>query len=536
MTSLAMLMASPVKSKLAVTSRVTNICPNDKAGAAADALAPPVSRLKSGEEMAGGQGISPLMLDLIRCGVALIEPGGRVTAANETAWRLAGLATDGSLDTVSTSRWRHLDDTPVDPADAPGVLALAGRPTQAAEFRIEGGDGVVRPVCAVAAPTLDLVGRISGAILFMRDDTQRVGQEHELRWRRDVLELILETVPVAVWITDRDNRILKINDGAARLFQIERHLAIGVDASEILAKFRESSPGQRGASSSEDAQPILEFQSDDDEKIYCRLARAEFKDPRTDAVYVLTAASDITPVKRAKDRLAAANSELDQFARAVSHDLQEPLRKLIIFSEFLEKDLADEDMDSAAADLDAIRTSAIRMRQLVADLLVLARAQENEISLVAVEPARCIDAAIANISHRGLAASPNFIFETLPPVRADATLLTQIYQNLISNALKFSPPDAAPVIRFTADIRGDEIILGVSDNGDGVPAEHRQRIFDPLVRLHRRDEVEGAGIGLAICEKAVKRLGGEIWVEPASPNGAHFRFSLASAGDRRRAA
>ena len=115
--------------------------------------------------------------------------------------------------------------------------------------------------------------------------------------------------------------------------------------------------------------------------------------------------------------------------------------------------------------------------------------------------------------------------DKLPEVWADSTLLTELYQNLIGNALKFSG-DQRPIIQLTFEEKDGDQILGVKDKGIGIEPKYAQQIFQPFKRLHGQAEYEGSGIGLAICRKIVERHGGKIWVESESGKGAHFRFTI----------
>ncbi len=130
-----------------------------------------------------------------------------------------------------------------------------------------------------------------------------------------------------------------------------------------------------------------------------------------------------------------------------------------------------------------------------------------------------------SLSSRIEASGAEIIREPLPDIAGDATLLSHLYENLLSNALKFTNGDR-PVVRLTCERDGDQCILGVRDNGIGLKAEFAKKIFQPFQRLHGRGKYEGAGIGLAICQKVVDRHNGRIWVESQPGDGAHFKFVL----------
>jgi PAS domain S-box-containing protein len=227
--------------------------------------------------------------------------------------------------------------------------------------------------------------------------------------------------------------------------------------------------------------------------------------------------------------LARANRELEEFTSLASHDLQEPLRRLVSFSRLLRDDLGKDLPEDAARDLDFIDQGARRMHALVHDLLALSRAGVSEMKTERIAADACLDGALERLALRVAETGAAIARDPLPELRADPTLLTGIFQNLIDNALKFRG-GAAPRIRITAERSGSRWTLGVRDNGIGVPEEHRAAIFEPFKRLQASGGGDGSGIGLAICRKAVERHGGRIWVESEPGHGAHFRFTLAPEG------
>jgi light-regulated signal transduction histidine kinase (bacteriophytochrome) len=223
--------------------------------------------------------------------------------------------------------------------------------------------------------------------------------------------------------------------------------------------------------------------------------------------------------------LVALNAELDDFTNVASHDLQEPLRTLTAFGDLLRKDLGDSLPEPAAADLGLITDAAQRMRNLIRDLLTLARAARVAHKREMVSLGECADRACEALAMRVKETGAKISRDDLPNVWGDSMLLTQLYQNLISNALKFIR-DQPPEIRLTAEERDGDQIFGVKDNGIGIEPKYAQQIFQPFRRLHTRAEVEGSGIGLAICRRIVERHGGKIWVESEPRKGAHFRFTI----------
>jgi len=232
-----------------------------------------------------------------------------------------------------------------------------------------------------------------------------------------------------------------------------------------------------------------------------------------------------TQLELTNRELVVLNAELDDFTNVASHDLQEPLRTLVAFSGLLHKDLGESLPERAAQDLGFISDAAKRMQTLIQDLLALSRAGRVTKKREKVSPGECVDRALEALAMRVKDTGAEIMRDELPEVWGDSTLLTQLYQNLIGNALKFCG-DQSPAIRLTAEELDGVLVFGVKDNGIGIELKYAQQIFQPFRRLHSRADYEGSGIGLAICRKIVERHGGEIWVESEPGKGAHFRFTI----------
>jgi two-component system, sensor histidine kinase and response regulator len=230
-------------------------------------------------------------------------------------------------------------------------------------------------------------------------------------------------------------------------------------------------------------------------------------------------------LERINRELIALNAELDGFTNMASHDMQEPLRTLMAFSDLLRKDLGDSLSEQAAKDLTFITDAAKRMQALIQDLLALSRAGRAPKKREKVSVRECADLALETLAMRVKETGAQIIYDKLPDVWGDSTLITQLYQNLIGNALKFSG-DQRPIIQLTFEEREGTQVFGVKDNGIGIETNYAREVFKPFRRLHGRAEYEGSGVGLAICRKIVDRHGGKIWVESEPGKGAHFRFTF----------
>jgi len=236
---------------------------------------------------------------------------------------------------------------------------------------------------------------------------------------------------------------------------------------------------------------------------------------------------DITERKKLEEELKRSNNELQQFAYVASHDLQEPLRTISSFTQLLEhryKEKLDPDADEF---MDYVVEAAQRMQQMILDLLEYSKIMTTGEKFIKMDSNEALDTALFYL--KGLIEDCNveIIHEKLPLVIADQGQLTKVFQNLISNSIKFSKHDEPPKIRISAELgKNREYIFSVQDNGIGMDPQYVERIFTIFQRLHTLDEYQGTGIGLAIVKRIVERHGGRIWVESELGVGSTFYFII----------
>ena len=227
---------------------------------------------------------------------------------------------------------------------------------------------------------------------------------------------------------------------------------------------------------------------------------------------------------RARD-LERSNEELQQFAYVASHDLQEPLRMISSYTQLLVRRYGSKLDGDAKEFMDFIVDGAARMKQLIEDLLSYSRVGTRGRDFQAVESGSALAKALANLRAAQEAAEASVTHDTMPRVLADSAQLTQVFQNLVGNAMKFRGADR-PRIHVAAQTRDEVWVFTVSDNGIGLDPQYSERIFMMFQRLHNKAEYPGTGIGLAICKKIVERHGGRIWVESKPGSGSTFGFTL----------
>jgi signal transduction histidine kinase len=241
---------------------------------------------------------------------------------------------------------------------------------------------------------------------------------------------------------------------------------------------------------------------------------------------------EITSRKRTEDQLRRANLDLEQFAFSASHDLQEPLRNVAVYSQLFKKNYGANLDDKAKMFLEYMIDGAQRMGYLLSDLLKYTQAVSLDQGPVKATDAECVLAQVLeNLRHTLEASNASITHSPLPSVCIDEVHLNQLFQNLIGNALKYRKDDRAPKVHISAMRLDGQWRFSVKDNGIGIAPEYQRHVFGIFKRLNAKTtKYSGTGVGLAICQKTVERYGGHIWIESELGEGSTFHFTIPGAG------
>jgi PAS domain S-box-containing protein len=441
---------------------------------------------------------------------------------------------------VDVFRHRRPGGGPLSPAELPSARALSGADLVDVPLVIAvAGDAEIM-ILASASPIRD-GEEVAGALVIWHDITESERATEELRVSEERLRLAQESADIAVWDWDLESGVITYTPEYLRTY------GVGAETIRDYDSWREMvHPDDLRQVETERNRCIergLPFASEfrvvtpsGEVRWMAGIGRG-IRNACGQLRRVIGVNLDITDRKEIEAErarfaadLARSNRDLQRFAYAASHDLQEPLRTVIGFSQLLQRrhgGTLDPEADEFIA---FIVEAGMRMQRLIEDLLQLSRVgtrarplERTDAGTIIADALRLLEAAIRE------AGATVVVDDDLPPVMADPDQLAQVFSNLVGNAIKYGREGVPPEVRISAARRDGMVEFSVADNGIGIEAEYFDRIFVVFQRLHSRDEYDGTGIGLAIVKRIVERHGGTVRVESVPGEGSTFFFTLPAA-------
>ena len=387
-------------------------------------------------------------------------------------------------------------------------------------------DGALFDASITVSPVYDANGAVVGVSAFTKDITERKHAEES----RALLATIVQFADDAIVSTDLTGKIMTWNPGAEKLYGYRADEIVGQTIELLVPADRSNEISQKRVSIVH-GEGVQRYETTRMKKDGALVDISASLSPIYDAGGAIVGTASITRditerklAERAKE-LARSNAELEDLAYVVSHDLRQPLHNVTGYVKLLAK----EYQGKLSADADEYIRYALDgvtwMQTLIDDVFTYARATTEKKPFDPTDFASVVNQAIDNLSaaieeHRATVTS-----EPMPTVAADGRAMTQVFQNLIENALKFRSQEP-PSVHVGAERRAGEWVFSVRDNGIGIDPAHTRNLFMMFHRLHSRREYPGSGIGLAVCRKIVEQHGGRIWVESEHGRGTTFYFTI----------
>ncbi len=457
-----------------------------------------------------------------------IGPDGKITDVNNSTANVTGFSRDELIGT-------DFSDYFTDPKDAREGYKQVFKEgfVRNYELEIKHKDGHLTPVVYNASVYKDDSDNVIGVFAAARDITERKRNEKELKMASNYNRSLIEASVDPLVTIGPDGKITDVNNSTETVTGYSPDELIGTDFSDYFTEPERAREGYK--------QVFQEgFVRDYELKIKHKNGNitpvlynaSVYHDDDGKVIGVFAAARDITERKKAEEmlklninELARSNAELEQFAYVSSHDLQEPLRMIGSYLQLLERRYQGRLDDKADKYIHFAVDGAARMQHLINDLLEFSRVSTRAKELEVTEVESIYNQVLINLEVSIKENNVVFTHDPLPEVMADDIQLTQVFQNLISNAIKFRGNDD-PKIHIGVIRKSDQWLFSVQDNGIGIDSKHKDRIFEVFKRLHKRRDYPGTGIGLSICKKIIERHGGNIWVESEFGHGSIFYFTL----------
>ncbi len=470
-------------------------------------------------------------LDALPVAVYITDAEGRLTYFNPAATKLSDRIPQLGVDHWCVT-WKIFlpDGTPLPHDQCPMAVALkGGEITEGIECLAERPDGSRFWFTPYPAVLRDAEGRITGGINLLVDITDRKLAQRTAERQGRLLSAIVDSSDDAIVSKDLNGTITSWNKSAERLFGYTAEEIVGKPVTLLIPPDRQDEE-PRIIERLKAGERVDHFETirrrKDGTLLNISLTISPVRDETGQIAGASKIARDITERQRAEAEIRRANQDLEQFAFSASHDLQEPLRSVKIYSELLTRRYSDKLDGQALEFLEFVRSGATRMELLVSDLLAYTQVSKREESPEFADANVALGIVLESMASSISESGARITSDPLPEVPMHGAHLQQLFQNLIGNAIKYRTPERTPEIHIAVERRRDGWTFTVTDNGIGIAPEYKETVFGLFKRLHTNDEYSGTGIGLAICQRIVDEYNGRIWVESEPGRGSAFRFTI----------
>ena len=461
--------------------------------------------------------------------IFMLDGAGRVLSWNTGAQRMKGYRAD---EIVGKHFSCFYPPEAVEAGKPARLLALAARDGRVEDegWRVrQDGSRFWADVTITALRDPD--GSVIGFAKVTRDITERRRAELALHESEERFRLLVESVQeYAIFVLDPAGRVASWNAGAEAIkgyaadeilgqhvavFYTPEDVALGKPQAQLEAAAREGRVEDEGWRLRKDGN-----------RFWADTVITAMRDPTGALIGFGKVTRDLTRRRRIEEQLAQSNAELERFSYSVSHDLRAPLRAINGYAQAVLEDYAAALDAEGQRFLGIIRDSAKRGGELIDALLNFSRLGRQTLSMEPVDLTELARAVVDELRRSTDVEGMDVIVDPLQPTRGDRTLLRQVLANLIGNAFKFSRGRPHPQIEIGARREGQAVVYFVRDNGVGFDMRYADKLFGVFQRLHRADEFEGTGVGLALAQRIIQRHGGRIWADGKVDGGATFFFTL----------
>jgi PAS domain S-box-containing protein len=425
------------------------------------------------------------------------------------------------------------------------VSTIASGSIYVSEFRLRRSDGAIRHMSVRGVPAF-AEGEVCKVAGFCGDITDAINYLHLIMREREFSNAVIECLPGVFYMTDESGNLIRWNRAAEMISgftseELAHKRGFDLVHPRHVERLHENRKKLFESGGSTELEAEFLTKSGQHVPFYVNGRRVFFHGKS----YAMGVGLDISKQKNAEQQLRELNAvledrvkertkeleesykELEAFSYTVSHDLRAPLQAIRGFSEILKEDFAEQLKGEGNELLDRIIEADERMARLINDILSYARLEREGIKMEHVPLSELMRHVQADFELRLKEIGGQLeVARDLPEVEGDLTLLAQVFTNLFQNAINYRRKDTPLVLQVSSERRPDGIIVGVSDNGQGIAPQYQLKLFKPFQRLHSNAEVPGTGLGLSTVKKSVERMGGKVWLESEVNKGTTFFVRL----------